>query len=396
MFFHKFTDSVIDFRTSPRSLDQPTSPIFMKIPAVFLASFVGISLGSLSALAVTTVATDPVGYIRLSVPAQSDAFVSAPLHRDAAFVGTVSSVAGGVITVAGTPGWTTNQFVFASGTQNNTYFAILKTGSKRGAYFTVTANSATSLTVDLNGDTLTEVVSGDALQLIPYWTLATLFPAGGGFPGSASFTPVGSVLFPSLTTAGVNLSSEATYFYYTGTAAGGPGWRRAGASPTLKFDHTVILPDIALTVRNLTGSSIALDNLGSAPMTGHSTIIGTINPFVDQDNVVSINAAASVSLANSGLISSGAMVGGATFTPVDTLFIFDNSIAGINKSSVGSYFYYSGTAAGGPGWRKVGSAPTTKFDDTTFLEPGVGYIIRKKGQATPTTVAWEYVAGYIN
>jgi uncharacterized protein (TIGR02597 family) len=321
--------------------------------------------------------------------------MSSPLHRDAVFTGPVASVSGATISIAGTsPGWTVNQFAYVQGSQPNTYYAQVMTGTMRGAYFTVTANTANQLTVDLNGETLAGVTSTDRISIIPYWTLSTLFPVGGGFPGSPTFTPVASVLFPNLSSAGVNLSFVDSYFYYTGTAFGGSGWRRSGSPLTTKFDNTIILPDSPYRVRS--GSAqFSLSHLGNAPVAGHRILVGNLANNIGQDNFIALMSGADVTLADSGLLSSGAIRPSPSFTPVDTLLVYSNATLGYNKSASSSFFYYSGTSFGGPGWRRAGS-PLTSIFNNELIKSQDGYIIRRAPATSAQLVSWTYIPTYIN
>ena len=50
--------------------------------------------------------------------------------------------------------------------------------------------------------------------------------------------------------------------------------------------------------------------------------------------------------------------------------MFDNTLAGMNKPTSGTYFYYLGA------WRKVG-LPVTTSCDGDLVDPGAALIIRK-------------------
>ena len=63
----------------------------------------------------------------------------------------------------------------------------------------------------------------------------------------------------------------------------------------------------------------------------------------------------------------------------DLLLVFDNSVPGINKAPVKSYYYYSGT------WRKIGG---TADDGDDIIEPSQGLIIRKYQNASNATYFW--------
>jgi uncharacterized protein (TIGR02597 family) len=342
--------------------------------------------------------TVPVGAIHLNVPAQSDAFLSAVLARWAAYQGEVLSVTGATVTVKDAPAWDTGRFVRIAGTQPNTYFLRFASGAKRGDYFTISANGGDTVTLDLNGDDLTAINAGDKLEIIPYWTLATLFPAGQGFVASPTFTPVAMVLTSDVANAGINLSSPEAFFYYTGSLMGGPGWRKVGAAPTDTYDDLILPPDIPFKIRNTSTTPMRLANLGDVPMAGHSSILGTVAPSVSQDNATAIVAAADMTLAQSRLYESGAFVGSTSFIGLgrkDQLLVFDNNEqTGYNKAANATYYYYTGTNSGGPGWRRVGTTPTIKFDDVVVLKPGMAYVVRKASTPAPDSDYWRVTPAY--
>jgi len=328
-----------------------------------------LTLCSTTASVAATATTDPVGYNTISLLANSDTYVSVPFHRPASFVGQVSSSASNVITVAGTPGWTASQFVYASGTQANTYYAFIRSGTKEGNYYTVTANSANTLTIDLAGDTLTGLAANDSISVIPYWTLGTLFPStdvGVSFTTSSIATINTSVIVPNLNGAGTNLSAGATYFYFNNA------WRVVGQSFAINKNDDILLPDTYFIVRNTNSATAGtFTSTGSVPMKKAVVVLNT-NGNGQQDNPVAITRPVAVSLADSGLVTSGAF--GITpnwLSPTDTLLVFDNTVSAINKSASGTYYYYNN------GWRKIGSAPTVDFGTTPIFGPGNGVIVRK-------------------
>lgn len=340
------------------------------------------------------VATSPVGIMSLSVPAGTDILVSAPLRRPAVFTGRVAVVDGDRITVEGAPDWAEDALVYAQGVRPETYHAQLGSGAMRGAFFTITANSSASLTLDLNGETLDEVVVGDRLTVRPYWTLGTLFGGASGFPGSSTFTPRAAVQLRDPNVAGTNLPLSHQFFYYSGTLAGGPGWRRTGSPLTARFDDVILYPDTAFRIRNSDTNPGGFFHAGGVPMDGHRVIIGTRVGGVGQDNMVVLQSGAGTTLGNSGLVESGAIAGSATFTPVDSVLVFDNAAAGINKSASAVYFYYTGSLAGGPGWRRQGAALNSIFDGAQ-LNAQEGFIVRKRATEMPQETAWTHIPHYL-
>jgi uncharacterized protein (TIGR02597 family) len=119
--------------------------------------------------------------------------------------------------------------------------------------------------------------------------------------------------------------------------------------------------------------------------------IGTLQPGTPQDNAVGIPLPASMTLAQSGLIQSGAFTG----TPVisgttgDRLMIFNNNIQGINKCASRIFYYYTGDAFGGPGWREKGKPIVSIMNDEMVFGPSVAILIRKQAESEPQTVFWK-------
>jgi uncharacterized protein (TIGR02597 family) len=75
----------------------------------------------------------------------------------------------------GTP-LTSSQYQYNGGNQPTTYFALVTAGTLKGNFFTVLSNTAVSLTIDPKGLTITRRAIL-AINLLPYWTLSTLFPS---------------------------------------------------------------------------------------------------------------------------------------------------------------------------------------------------------------------------
>ncbi len=375
------------FEIAPVVRNNPTTPrpiinVSTIRPSAKLAVF-GLSLAlcglTSSPLVAATATTEPVGYNTISLLANSDTYVSVPFYRPAAFVGQAASVAGNVVTVSGTPGWTANQFVRAAGTQPNTYYAFIRNGTKEGNFYTITANSSNTLTLDLNGDTLTGIAADTSISVIPYWTLGTLFPpadAGSSFTSSASPLAIQTyVLIPNLEASGINLSVSASYYFYNGA------WRLFGQDATVSRNDDILLPDSYFIVRNGStgGTLVSTGNV----QTRKFTIPLLTETGTRQDNPVAIARPIPVTLADSGLISSGAF---ATSTSplnlADTLLVFDNTTSSRNKAASATYYYYNNA------WRKFGADASQDFGNTVVFSPGTGVQIRKAATAGGATSIW--------
>lgn len=352
----------------------------LKISAVGLASLLAVAAFA------QTATTNPVGFVKLTAPAGSDTILAAPLERASEFQGLVSSISGGVITVQGSPAWTANQFLYAAGTQPKTYFVRFASGARSGSFFTVTGNAAGTLTVDLNGDSLSAVMAGDQLTLRPYFTLGTLFPAadaGVSFETSVSgLVRKTEILFPSQNLVGINPSASSTYFFFNGA------WRKVGAAIATSFDDTVLLPDAYMIVRNKTVPG-TLTCVGSVLMSNVQIGLNSYGAAA-QDNIVAVSRPVDVTLNASGLISSGAFVPSASaLLRKDELFVFDNTVVATNKSAAATYFYFNN------GWRKVGQPVATDFGADTVFKAGTGVIIRKAANGSgAATVLWTNAATY--
>jgi uncharacterized protein (TIGR02597 family) len=250
---------------------------------------------------------------------------------------------------------------------------------KEGCFYTVTANGTNTLTVDLNGDSLSTVVPGTLVSLIAYWTLGTAFPAS---LANASFVPPASpgsgslqtqVLLPDLTDAGINLAPAASYFYYNGA------WRQAGQDPTVSYNDVVLPPTAYITVRNAATPTTLL-SLGGVYMNRLALAFDTQTSQA-QDNAVAVTRPVPIALNDLGLISSGAFLpssGSSPQTRADSLLTYDNTQTGNNKSASAIYFYYNGA------WRLAGADPTVDYGATT-IPLGSGFTVRKAQTAGGTT-----------
>jgi uncharacterized protein (TIGR02597 family) len=353
--------------------------------AALLAGKLLLLASATASASAATATTDPIGYTTQPLQANSDTFLSVPFHRPAAFIGQVSSVSGNVITITGSPGWNANQFVYAAGAQANTYYVFVRSGTKEGNYYTVTANTGNTLTVDLAGDSLSGLAAGDALSVVPYWTLGTLFPAADenvSFTASPnSFSLRTTVLMPDLAGSGINLSTVGSYYFYNGA------WRRFGQSASVSRDDEILFPDSYVIVRNAA-------NAGTLTQFGGVVTKRFVTPLVTrtgtkQDNPVALPRPIPVSLQDSGLIASGAFAASTnSLVPTDVLLVFDNSVVGKNKSAAATYFYFNN------GWRRFGQPVSQDFGSTPVFGPGYGVVIRKAVSATGNTALWSHAATY--
>lgn len=375
------------------------------------------------------VETDPAGFVTVNLAGNSDSYVYIPFKRSPAFVGMAASLANNgtydpgesftdnvtvngtwdagepftdtnnVVSLAGTPAFTVNQFVYVAGTQSNRYYAFLKSGTRAGMYYTVVSNSSTSITLDLAGDDLATagaITGTTSLEVIPYDTLGTVFPGGAGVNPSSShslLTRQSEILIPNLAAAGIDLASPVSYYYFSGA---GPGWRKAGA-PTIVANDTVLTPDVFFIVRHNVSTSTSLTFTGTVQMSTLATPVGTIAVSQDQDNAVALPFATEMSLAQLKLYESGAFAGSSSHSLLnrqDQVLVWDNSVIGKNKGSGISYYYFTETSGVGRGWRKSG-VPNVIANDDVVIGPTKVIVIRKKSPGGPITSLWTVKPPYV-
>ncbi len=313
------------------------------------------------------------GSSRFSLLGNSDTLLSLPFVRPAFELGAIASISGNTIQFRANPGWTANQWVYNAPAQTNTYYLLVQSGAGEGNFWTITANSDQTVTLDAATGALSPLAAGDAVAVVAYWTLGSLFPAGQSV--HASLNP-GSrrteVLFPDLQGTGINLSATATYYFLNGA------WRQVGQGGAIKNDD-VVLPDMFVIVRHNVPTNTTFTAQG-AVLSGKLRIPVRRPGAGQQDNIIALARPNAVSLDNSGLISSGAFR--ASPSPgarLDELLVFDNSTTGFNKSAVATYYYWNGA------WRKVGAGGASLGADLVFA-PGTGVILRSGSGSAATWV----------
>jgi uncharacterized protein (TIGR02597 family) len=315
------------------------------------------------------VTTDPVGFVSVSVPAQSDAVLAVPLYRTPVFRAGIQSITGNVVTVAASPGWTGDQFVQALGTQNDTFAVLVATGDpttgKEGMIGKITANGANTLTVELgDGASWTGVKTealnpgaADQIDIMPYWTpaslLGTTLPAG-----------VQMLLFPT-GDSGININSNTTL---TKDAT----WLNGAANA----DHFQLFFGQGFVIRNATASAQVVSMVGSVPMATHRSVLKkNSDAGIAQDIRIGYSSPVPEVIGDLNL----------GFTAGDQLLVFDNTAAGQNKSSIIT-LVFSGTA-----WYN-GAANVT---ETFQLQPGQGYVFRRAPSAPNGNTTWTTIQSYL-
>lgn len=142
----------------------------------------------------------------------------------------------------------------------DTYYALVTAGDWTGRFFTVTGNTATTLTVLTGGLPGGRATSVRSIEVRPYWSLETLFPAS---VAEVSFIPTTDpddvktrlVLSP-LSTSGNEQPQEVGEAYYYSSADS--GWVSA-ADPDTAAGKVLVAPGRYLYLQNTSAGSYPLD-----------------------------------------------------------------------------------------------------------------------------------------
>ena len=243
-------------------------------------------------------ASDIGGFLRIGLAGNSDSYVAHAFVRPAVAARLVGAVSGNVITVSDAPNWAVNQFVYAAGSQSNSYYVRFTSGAMEGRVYPITANGANTLTLNLGSDSLATVQPNDVFSIEPYWTLGTTFPNGDGIfvsptPGNR-FT---EILLPS-TNSGVNLSASAVCFFNASI------WKQVGLGSASEND--LVLPlNSQFIVRHNVATNSTMICAGVVPGSKLAIPLRT-SASAAQDNYVGVARPLRIALDDSGLISSGA------------------------------------------------------------------------------------------
>jgi uncharacterized protein (TIGR02597 family) len=368
------------------------NPSLKKIIFLFLAPI---------CLMAQDVITEPVGFNKVTCLSNSDTIVGVPLRKEGSFslaLTATPSVNGDSATLTFAPGSLT------AGALNG-HFVKFVDGDRTGRWYDIqaaplgTANTASAVTIRLNGDTLGGATTGNRVLIARYWTLDTLFPPSGATTGWTE-TPVGSgiripnghaivasstaslterkteLIFPDATGTGTNrLATD--LFYITGGL-----WRKPGVSGSQ--GNRIVLPDSLFTIRHLSSVNYAtvFRSLGEVEVNEFDIPLAT-NVVGKRDTYVAIPRPVNVRLDQMNLVESGAFVTSPSASLTqrkDELLVYDNSVTQLNKIPSVAYYHTGGN------WRKSG---TSTSQNDQIIPAGAGFVIRKFQTANGFTFIWD-------
>lgn len=331
--------------------------------------------------AVQAFADSPIwGTQTLSCSANSDTYIGITSTRAPVFAGKVQSVQGGTTNVVavGEPNWAANQFVYSAGVQPNHYYLKFTSGQLEGAWYDIKSNGAYYLQIEIGNAELAKIAAGDSFEIIPHWTMATLFPNGADFVKATtkSLTGItyiykytkyedGTIVYPS----GSNNAPMASYYY----RARSPYFNWMSDSTTVA-DDDIVEPLSVLVVRQPAQAASVSVN-GVIPMCKASVLISNLSETDNTDNYFAVPSAVDINLGdlNVALIDSGAFVPQTSKSSigVDNFYVYDNSAEGKNRAPAHNYYYKN--RSGDVGWRENKTAV-----DSAVLESGTQMLIVRK------------------
>lgn len=321
-----------------------------------------------------------VGHDSVVCAGGSDTVVSIPFHRPPGF----SSAVDGSPVVSATTATLSHKSerVLENGdlTTEPHYLQFAGGGARSGSVYPVLSHDAGSITIDLGGDNLTGVTDGDRFQVIPFWTLATLFPKDTQSTvhestGKLAPTRKTRVLFFDDVSQGADLAPDRIYFLTS------EGWFRSGRGFPAA-DDTVVPPGKALVIRHLTGDASTPFVPRHLVFDGDHTTPLKTQIAASQDTATALVRPVPVKLSDLDLdtdFSNSAST--AAGSRSDELLLFDNVATGYNKQAATTYFKVAGK------WHRDDGSTYPVADDDA-IPSSTGILIRKAANGSGATLLW--------
>lgn len=318
-----------------------------------------------------TASTVPVGFMTYTLTTGTTSSFGVPLMEVSTFSGLISAAGTNTISATGVA-WTTNQFA----TAGNPYFVTIKTGAQAGRTLLVTANDATTLTLDVEDTNLDAsgfavVAATDTFELFQGDTLATLFGAtadgsgllASGIKGGANAFTADGVQF-------YNGIRFVTYFFNTTLGT----WVMSNGGNTSQ-NNFILYPDEGMLITRR-GPSTTLTVTGRVPSTGLKTKL----PSGGVTSTVSVRFPTDTTLAGLNFTGPGVWITGANAFVADTVSIWN----GIKWNP------YFKNASGQ--WIKVNGDGSDQ--SSTVIPAGAAVQILKRGSATGSATFFSQALPY--
>ena len=351
--------------------------------------------GAAAVFAQTTATTTPVGYTVSACYPNADTIVGTPLRSQSEQLAGALAADPDIASVPGSAVLTVSTTMTADALAN-THYLKFTSGTDQGKFYSVTANTDTTVTIDLNGGATT-ALSGDTFVVIKIWTLAELFdptvcttdPITTGNAIVASLSQLGTgrrteVLVPDYAGDGVNLVPAGTFYVHAGI------WKKQGGGAT-DFGAQQLPPDGCFIIRHPPAVTAATSYtiLGEVEMGNFQIPLSTLSTG-KQDNSIGLLRPIDVTLNGLNLGGTPAFVdslGQLGTQRRDELLVFANDATGVrNKVPVATYYRHAGI------WKKQGGGATDFGND--IIPGGFGIMVRKYQTVDGSTAFWNNTPTY--
>lgn len=328
------------------------------------------------------IASPVMGFVKQRTVVSSDTVFGLPMHATPAWAGAIANLSGSELTLEAS-------LDVGALTAKPHYLQVI-TGDLKGYRFDVTANTATTVMADPNTNANLEaqgLKAGDAIKVIPFWTLGTLFPGGEGIvPSTDPYSPACLLRSFNAGEVGTDHLPTTSYLYYGGNHESvAKGWYDINDFAAGLQDDVPLSPETHIIIRNGAGAAEDFLVQGQVPTTELGTAVGRFEVDTIQDNLVINPYPVDITLGAAGLIENGAVEGSPDpYNPTD-LVRFLGAPSGYDPLPTSSYLYYSGDAVA-KGWYDINDFGAG-LQDGLRIPAGGAFIIRK-GRGAAGTVMW--------
>ena len=324
--------------------------------------------------------SDPVGFNRIACPGGSDTGIGIPFHQTPVFTGESNGLpavtgSSAVITPKGNPSFSADAFV------SPPHYLRFISGALAGAWYKITANSNVNITIEIGSDDISTLSADDAFDIIPFWTLATLFPPATQEALHASSGPLSTfresqLLLADVMSDGIQLAPDRIYFVTDS------GWFQASEG-FHSADDVVVEPSQVLIIRHRDGAAdTEFFALNQVHLYNHSSRVQS-RAEGPQDNHLALMRPIAVKLSDLDLDPTVFVDSVSTDSGDrrDELRVYDNITAALNKSGGTIFFRVGGV------WHKDDGS-TYPVSDDEVIPPSNALVIRKAATATGGSSAW--------
>lgn len=320
-----------------------------------------------------------VGHNSIVCAGGSDTVVSIPFHRPP---GISTAVAGNPVVSAtsATISYQSERVLSEGELSDEPHYLQFTGGTRSGRTYSVSSHGPDSITIELGEDDLAGVATDDPFQVIPYWTLATLFPVETQSTihvsgGKLAPTRKSRVLFFDEVSQGFGLAPDQVYFLTDG------GWFRSDRGFPSAGD-AIVPPGKAFVIRHQPGDSDTVFVPRHLVFQGDHSIALRTQSSGRQDNSVALVRPVPVKLSDLDLFTSfAASTSTSAGNRSDELLLYDNLTVGFNKPPATIYFKVAEQW-----YRDDGSSYPAADED--IITPATGILIRKTNHPSGTTLHW--------